>query len=124
MPSWCDKLVAGVDAVLNFAAKTHVDRSILDAGGFIQTDVHGTFVLLEAAKKHGTKRFLPGEHGRGVRGRTGGLLLEESPLNPRQPVRGHKAGGELIAYSYAIRTAAGAVTRARIPTGLPVSRRS
>ena len=48
----------GVDAVVNFAAETHVDRSILDAGAFIETDVHGTWVLLEAARKLKLERFL------------------------------------------------------------------
>ena len=50
-----DKLVKGKDIVLNFAAETHVDRSIEDAGSFIKTDVAGTYTLLEAAKKHNIK---------------------------------------------------------------------
>jgi len=46
-----DRLMAGVDWVVNFAAETHVDRSILHPDSFIQTDVYGTYILLEAAKK-------------------------------------------------------------------------
>ena len=46
-----------VDTIVNFAAETHVDRSLMEAGGFITTDVFGTYVLLEAAKKHGVERY-------------------------------------------------------------------
>ena len=53
-----DGLAAEADCILNFAAESHVDRSLLEPGGFIQTDVYGTWVLLEAAKKHGHERFL------------------------------------------------------------------
>ena len=48
--------MAGCDAVVNFAADSHVDRSLHDPGGFIRTDVHGVFVLLEAARKFGNLR--------------------------------------------------------------------
>ena len=47
-----DQLAADADCILNFAAESHVDRSLLEPGAFIQTDVFGTWVLLEAAKKH------------------------------------------------------------------------
>src|SRR4051812_49187561 len=53
-----DALVGSVDAVVNFAAETHVDRSILDAGAFIETDVKGTWVLLEAARRRSLARFV------------------------------------------------------------------
>ena len=49
-----NKLVEQIDIIINFAAETHVDRSIMEAGSFIQTDVIGTFTLLEAAKKFET----------------------------------------------------------------------
>src|SRR5215211_4501404 len=48
----------GVDAVVNFAAETHVDRSLMDAGAFIQTDVYGVFVLLDVARQLDVERFL------------------------------------------------------------------
>src|SRR4030042_6164789 len=53
-----DGLVAQVDAIVSLAAETHVDRSLLEAGAFIQTDVYGTYVLLSAARRHGVQRFL------------------------------------------------------------------
>ena len=46
-----------VDTIVNFAAETHVDRSIMDPDAFIKTDVYGTYVLLEAARKHGLERY-------------------------------------------------------------------
>lgn len=86
----------GVDAVVNFAAETHVDRSLVDAGAFIQTDVHGVFVLLEAARRQGVERFLhistdevygprfPENPGR-----------EDDGLTPANPYAASKAGGEM-----------------------------
>jgi len=53
-----DNLVSNVDVIVNFAAETHVDRSILEAGSFIQTDVVGTFTLLEAAKKYQIELYI------------------------------------------------------------------
>ena len=58
----CDKKVAegaikDCDAAINFAAESHVDRSISDASDFIRTNIHGVYVLLEAAKKHKIKKF-------------------------------------------------------------------
>src|SRR5262245_51189020 len=57
-PVAVEAAMAGVDGIVNFAAETHVDRSLIDAGEFIQTDVHGVFVLLEAARRHEVERFL------------------------------------------------------------------
>ncbi len=51
-------LLGEIDAVVNFAAETHVDRSILDAGEFVKTDVYGTWVVAEAARRAGTQRFV------------------------------------------------------------------
>src|SRR6266550_4807890 len=57
-PATVDKLARDADAIVNFAAESHVDRSLLDAGAFVQTDVYGTYVLLEAARKHRHQRFV------------------------------------------------------------------
>src|SRR5690349_13803485 len=57
-PAAVTDAVAGFDAVVNFAAETHVDRSLFDAGAFIHTDVHGVYVLLEAARSLGSRRFI------------------------------------------------------------------
>ncbi len=93
--------MAGVDVVVNFAAETHVDRSIHDPGDFILTDVYGVFVLLEAMKKNGgVKLFVhistDEVYGSIARGR----FNEESPLNPSSPYSASKAGGDRLAYSY------------------------
>src|ERR1700733_3746112 len=57
-PKAVETAMAGCDAVVNFAAESHVDRSFIDAGAFIQTDVYGVFVLLEQARRQGVERFL------------------------------------------------------------------
>src|SRR3989344_1972004 len=53
-----EKLMKNADIVVHFAAETHVDRSIMEAGGFVNTDVFGTFVLLNIAKKYNIKKFI------------------------------------------------------------------
>ena len=95
-----DSLVSEVDAVLNFAAETHVDRSILDAGGFIQTDVYGTFVLLEAAKKHKVGRFLQVSTDEVYGDVPAGSSVESDPFRPRSPYSASKAGGEMMVQAY------------------------
>lgn len=103
----CDRqlvegIVAEVDAIVNFAAETHVDRSILDAGSFIQTDVYGTFVLLEAARKHGIRRFVQISTDEVYGDVPVGSSVEGDPLRPRSPYSAGKAGGELLVQAYHI----------------------
>ncbi|MHB0871796.1 MAG: dTDP-glucose 4,6-dehydratase [Chloroflexota bacterium] len=95
-----DGLVAEADAILNFAAETHVDRSILDAGSFIQTDVYGTFVLLEAARKHKIQRFLQVSTDEVYGDITVGSSVEGDPARPRSPYSASKAGGEMMVQAY------------------------
>jgi dTDP-glucose 4,6-dehydratase len=95
-----DELVAEVDAVVNFAAETHVDRSILDAGSFIQTDVYGTHVLLEAARKHRTPRFVQISTDEVYGDVPVGSSIESDPLRPRSPYSASKAGGEMLVQAY------------------------
>ncbi len=95
-----DGLVAEVDAILNFAAETHVDRSIMDAGSFIHTDVYGTFVLLEAAKKNGIERFLQVSTDEVYGDIPTGSSQEEDPFRPRSPYSASKAGGEMMVKAY------------------------
>jgi dTDP-glucose 4,6-dehydratase len=85
---------------LNFAAETHVDRSIGDPGDFILTDVYGTYVLLEAAKQHGLSRFVQISTDEVYGSIIEGSFTEESPLNPRNPYSASKAGADRLAYSY------------------------
>lgn len=93
-------LVARADAIVNFAAETHVDRSILCAGDFIQTDVYGTFNLLEAARANKIKRFIQISTDE-VYGDAGDEpSLETDALMPRSPYAASKTGADRLAFSY------------------------
>ncbi|MBI4475731.1 MAG: dTDP-glucose 4,6-dehydratase [Acidobacteria bacterium] len=94
-------LVTESEIVLNFAAETHVDRSILDAGAFITTDVYGTFVLLEAARQapH-LKRFVQISTDEVYGSVAEGASRETDELRPRNPYSASKAGADRLAYSY------------------------
>ena len=85
----------GADAILNFAAETHVDRSIFGAAEFIETDVLGTYVLLDYAREHGT-RFVQVSTDE-VYGDVpdGESSREDDPLRPSSPYSASKAGGDL-----------------------------
>jgi dTDP-glucose 4,6-dehydratase len=91
-----------IDAVLHLAAESHVDRSILAPSIFIETNVRGTQVLLEAARQAGLKRFLhvSTDEVYGSLGPTG-LFTEETPLAPSSPYSSSKAGSDLLALAYA-----------------------
>ncbi|MBI5788947.1 MAG: dTDP-glucose 4,6-dehydratase [Candidatus Schekmanbacteria bacterium] len=96
-----EKLIGeGCDAVVNFAAETHVDRSIADAGGFITTDVYGTFVLLEAARRHKIKRFIQISTDEVYGEAESEPCTENAPLNPKSPYAASKAGADRLAFSY------------------------
>jgi len=96
------------DALVNFAAETHVDRSILDAGAFVTTDVYGSYVLLEAIKELGTPRALFVSTDEVYGDVEEGASVESDPFAPRSPYAASKAGGELLVRAY------------RITHGLPV----
>lgn len=89
-----------IDTIVNLAAETHVDRSIMDADAFIKTDVYGTFVLLEAARKFGLERY----HQVGTDEVYGwveeGSSTEVDRLLPRSPYAASKAGADLLIYAY------------------------
>jgi dTDP-glucose 4,6-dehydratase len=93
-------LVDNVDAIINFAAESHVDRSILSAGAFVQTDVYGTYVLLEAVKRLKIKRYLHISTDEVYGSIEKGSFTEESPLLPNSPYAASKAGGDLLVRSY------------------------
>ncbi|MBN2346883.1 MAG: dTDP-glucose 4,6-dehydratase [Candidatus Aminicenantes bacterium] len=96
-----EKALAGVDVLVNFAAETHVDRSIHDPGDFILTDVYGVFVLLEAVRRNGAvRRFVHVSTDEVYGSIAEGRFSEESPLNPSSPYSASKAGGDRLAYSY------------------------
>ena len=92
--------MSGVDAVVNFAAETHVDRSIGDPAGFLKTDVFGVHVLIEAARAHDVRRFIQISTDEVYGPALGEPLREDARLNPRNPYSASKAGGELLARSY------------------------
>jgi dTDP-glucose 4,6-dehydratase len=91
----------GCDAIVNFAAESHVDRSLLGAGDFVQTDVFGVYVLLEAARTEGAK-FLQVSTDEVYGDVETGHSVETDGLAPRSPYAASKAGGELLAHSYFI----------------------
>ncbi len=95
------ELMAQVDAVAHLAAESHVDRSLEDPGGFIQTEVYGTHVLLEAARLRGIERFLHVSTDE-VYGQSLGdqRFVETDPFRPRSPYSASKAGGELLAHAF------------------------
>jgi dTDP-glucose 4,6-dehydratase len=94
-------LVADSDIVVNFAAETHVDRSLMHAGDFIQTDVYGTFVLLEAARDNAKlRRFVQISTDEVYGSVPVGSSTETDELKPRNPYSASKAGADRLAYSY------------------------
>jgi len=96
-----NSLAAEVDAIVNFAAETHVDRSLMDPFSFIETDVRGTAVLCEAARRHGHEVFLLVSTDEVYGDVSEGRSTETDPLRPRSPYSASKAGGEHIARAYA-----------------------
>ena len=93
-------LVREVDVIVNFAAESHVDRSLESPGQFIQTDVYGTFVLMEAARAAGHERFLQVSTDEVYGSVHSGRSVEGDPLQPRSPYSASKAGGEMLVWSY------------------------
>jgi dTDP-glucose 4,6-dehydratase len=92
----------GVHSLLNFAAESHVDRSILDSGPFVRTNVLGTQVLLDAARAAGVRRYVQvsTDEVYGSLGPTG-AFTEETPLAPNSPYAASKAAADLLVRSYA-----------------------
>lgn len=91
----------GIDVVVNFAAESHVDRSILEPEVFVNTNVMGTQVLLDAAKKFGVTKFVQvsTDEVYGSLGETG-LFTETTSLAPNSPYSASKAGGDLLVRAY------------------------
>jgi len=89
-----------IDTIVNFAAESHVDRSLMEPGAFIQTDVFGTYVLLEAARKFGVERYhqvsTDEVYGEVLDGRS----RETDRLHTRSPYSASKAGGDLMCLAY------------------------
>lgn len=90
----------GIDIVINFAAETHVDRSIMSAGTFIDTDIKGVFVLLEASKRYGVKKFIQVSTDEVYGTAYHDAFKETDTLNPSNPYSASKTGGDRLAYAY------------------------
>src|SRR5438132_2049204 len=99
-PATVEPLAKEVDAIVNFAAESHVDRSLMDAGAFVQTDVYGTFVLLEAARQFRHQRFLQVSTDEVYGHVKDGRRREEDALDPRSPYSSTKAGAEMLVRAY------------------------
>ncbi|GAB2669925.1 dTDP-glucose 4,6-dehydratase [Paenibacillus thermoaerophilus] len=99
--SLVNEIMSGVDMVVNFAAESHVDNSISDPGIFVKTNVLGTQVLLEAARKHKVQRFLQisTDEVYGSLGPTG-FFTEETPLASNSPYSSSKASADLLVRAY------------------------
>jgi len=104
-----EEIVAGVDVIVNAAAESHVEKSILDgASEFVTTNVEGTQVLLDACRRHPVERFVLVSSSEVYGTAERDPMDEEHPLNPRSPYAATKAGGDRLAFSY------------RMTYGLPV----
>ena len=90
----------GFDAIVNFAAETHVDRSIVEGGAFILTDVYGTYNLLNEARKHGVQRYVQISTDEIYGSIEKGSFKESDMLNPSSPYSASKAGGDLIVEAF------------------------
>ena len=98
-PPAVEDAVAGCEAIVNFAAETHVDRSITGPEEFIMTNMQGTHVLLEAARTRGL-RYLQVSTDEVYGSIEEGSFTEESPLQPSSPYSATKTGGDLLVWSY------------------------
>jgi dTDP-glucose 4,6-dehydratase len=96
-----DSLMEGIDVVVNFAAETHVDRSIMSSEDFIRTNIEGVRVLADAVLKHKVRRFvqISTDEVYGALGKTG-LFTEDSPLKPNSPYSASKAAADLLLLAY------------------------
>lgn len=95
-----EKLTRDVDAIIHGAAETHVDRSIIEAGTFVRTDVFGTYSLLEAARKNDVERYIQISTDEVYGSTMKGSFRETDPLNPSSPYSASKAGADMLVMAY------------------------
>jgi dTDP-glucose 4,6-dehydratase len=95
-----DELVPGIDIIYNFAAETHVDRSILEATSFVRTDVLGTFTLLQRALKYKVPRFVQVSTDEVYGSTVRGSFREDDSLQPNSPYSASKSGADLLVRSF------------------------
>ena len=92
----------GIDVIVNYAAETHVDRSITGPKDFLETDVFGTFTLLEAARKYGIQKYIQISTDEVYGSIETGKFTETSPFLPNSPYSASKAGGDHLCRAYHI----------------------
>ncbi len=97
-----DELMPGHDVVVNFAAESHVDRSIEGPTVFLETNVVGTGVLIDAARRHGVARFVQVSTDEVYGSLATGFASEDHPLHPSSPYSASKAGADLLVGSYGV----------------------
>lgn len=90
----------GVDKIINYAAETHVDRSILEPDAFVKTDILGTYTLLEAVKKYNVAQYIQISTDEVFGSIDSGKFNEESPFQPNSPYSASKAGADLLCRAY------------------------
>lgn len=95
-----DGILPKIDVIYNFAAETHVDRSILEAGSFVRTDVLGTYTLLQRALKHGVGRFVQISTDEVYGSIARGSFRERDPIEPNSPYSASKSGADLLARAF------------------------
>lgn len=96
------RLVKSVDVIINYAAETHVDRSIMEPDAFIKTDILGTYNMLEAARGIGIKRYIQIGTDEVYGSIPSGLFKETSPFQPNSPYSASKAGADHLVRAYSI----------------------
>ncbi len=96
-----NELLSGVDILVNFAAESHVDRSIMSSEPFVRTNIEGTRILIDAARRHNIQRYLQvsTDEVYGSLGKTG-LFTETTPLAPNSPYSASKAAADLLVMAY------------------------
>ena len=97
-----DELSKDVEAIVNFAAQSHVDRSIIDASDFLRTNIDGTYNLLEATKRHNISRFIQISTDEVYGSIEKGSFKETSPLSPSSPYAASKAAADMVVHSYRV----------------------
>jgi dTDP-glucose 4,6-dehydratase len=95
-----EKVIKNCDTVVNFAAETHVDRSLLKTEAFIKTDIYGTYNLLELSRKHDVEKFIQVSTDEVYGSTEKDSFSETDTLNPSNPYSASKAGADLIALAY------------------------
>lgn len=97
-----EKSIKDCNVIINFAAETHVDRSIIDVGSFMETNLRGTYVLLEASRKFDVEKFVQISTDEVYGSIKKGSFREDDPLKPNSPYSASKAGADMLVRSYNI----------------------